>query len=453
MLIFYTIAGNLVPEASNKLRSSNLLNIFKEGYKMNSFIERIVKLFLALLLLIFVYGCESESAVEPVEPEVENRGDIFYTEQLGQYTTDNIKSLFSVLGVSVPFEPAYSVQVIKIVYLTKDQHNHDAKASGTIMIPVDGSGLPLFSIQHGTVTKRDNVTSTGTLTSAEGMTGLLSSSLGYVTCIPDYIGFGESELMHPYIHAKSLSICVIDFLRAAKKYCADKDITLNQQVFLGGYSEGGYVTLATQKEIELNYPNEFQLTAVAPMAGPYDLVETTNSIFRMESYSRPSHIAFFLTAYNNIYGWNRLDEIFNSPYNDMMPDLFDGTKSVLEINNQLPNNISDLINQNFKDNYFSGNESSFNSALQENTLLNWTPAAPIRFYHGDSDDVVPYQNALTAMENLKANGATNIELITITGGDHGSSGVPSVLGAIEWFNTIRGNISLTKYKNHKILTL
>ncbi|MCP5063640.1 MAG: hypothetical protein GY936_14430 [Ignavibacteriae bacterium] len=411
---------------------------------MNSIIKNILILFIVSILAIIFYGCEKNNSIEPEQPVVENRGDIYGSVQFAQYTTNEINNLFTALGVTVPFETKYSVRVIKISYLTVDHNGNDTKASGALMIPITRNDLPLFGLQHGTVAKRENVVSSGEHTSAEGLSGLLSTSIGYVTCIPDYIGFGESDLMHPYIHAKSLSTCIIDFLRASKIYCTENNISLNQQIFLGGYSEGGYATLATQKEIELNYFDEFQLTAVAPAAGPYDLIGTTDIIFKQENYRHPSHISFFITAYDHIYGWNRLSEIFNSPYDVMMPELFNGTKSNSEIDSQLPNSISELFNQDFIKNYFNGSETSFISALRENTLLDWKPIAPIRFYHGDADDVSPYQNSVTALEKLKQNGAIDIELITIPNGDHGSSGVPAVMGIINWFNSFNENNVLVK---------
>jgi len=407
-------------------------------------IKKVFFPFFVLILVISFYGCDENNSVEPERIVVENRGDIYSSSQLAQYTTSEINNLFTSIGSAVPFETKYSVRVIKISYLTLDHNQNDTKASGALMIPITSNDLPLFSLQHGTVARRDNVVSTGELTSAEGLSGLLSTSIGYVTCIPDYIGFGESDLMHPYIHAKSLATSVIDFLRASRIYCEENNISLNEKIFLGGYSEGGYATLATQKEIESNYFDEFQLTAVSPAAGPYDLIGTTDIIFKQENYRHTSHIAFFITAYNEIYGWNRLSEIFNPPYDAMMPELFNGTNSNSEIDAQLPNSISELFNQDFINNYFNGSETSFISALRENTLLNWKPIAPIRFYHGDADDVSPYQNSVTALENLRQNGAIDIELITIPNGDHGSSGVPAVMGLINWFNSFNESIVLAK---------
>ena len=42
------------------------------------------------------------------------------------------------------------------------------------------------------------------------------------------------------------------------------DVNWNGQLFITGYSEGGYTTLSAQKLIEEEHPYEFNITASAP---------------------------------------------------------------------------------------------------------------------------------------------------------------------------------------------
>jgi len=169
------------------------------------------------------------------------------------------------------------------------------------------------------------------------------------------------------------------------------------------------------------------------MAGPYDLKGMVDSVFQTNNYGTPAYIAYFLTAYNEIYGWNRLGDFFNAPYSASTPALFDGSKSWGEVVNQLPSTFSDLVNPDFVTDYLDGNEPEVQAAIQENTLLDWTPQAPIHFFHGDADLVVPYQNVLTAIDIFTSNGATDIQLTTIPGGTHDTSGPIVMVGAIQWF--------------------
>lgn len=78
----------------------------------------------------------------------------------------------------------------------------------------------------------------------------------------------------------------------------------NNQLFLAGYSEGGYATLATQKTIEENYQNELTVTASAFGAGAYDMLGTAKELLDSNNpaaLTYPAYVAFVLKAYDTIY--------------------------------------------------------------------------------------------------------------------------------------------------------
>ena len=388
--------------------------------------------FMAIVLMIAFQSCKKD---DPPPPETHERGEIIQSNSLVTNTPHNIQQILDAAGVQLPFVLNYDVEVLSVNYYTVDGSGKEIVASGAFFIPQGADNFSLLSLQHGTETKRNLVASVSPSNSTEGVIGLVTASMGYVTLVPDYPGFGVSDVMHPYMHAELLTACVIDFMRAGKSYSSANNIVLDGQVFLSGYSEGGYVTLITQKIIEEDYADEFSLTSVAPMAGPYDLKGMSDSIFQDVSYSTPAYVAFLLTSYNEIYEWNRLDDFFKAPYASMMPGLFNGSKTWGEIVNQLPATLSEMMNPAFIADYNNGNETDVMAALQENTLLDWTPQAPIHFFHGDADNVVPIQNTLTAMEVFSANGAGNIQLTTIPGGTHETAGPYAIIGAIQWFES------------------
>jgi len=387
-------------------------------------------------VLISFQACNKEGNNNPVTQETHERGDIIQSNSLGTMTADDIVLILANVNMSIPFTLNYSVETISINYYTTDGTGKLTTASGAIIIPQGGSSLSLVSIQHGTQTKNNLVASVSPMNSTEGIIGLIMASMGYIVVVPDYLGFGVSNVIHPYIHAESLIPSIIDLMRAGRTYSSQHQITMDGRVFLTGYSEGGYASLVAQRKIELEYSQEFNLTAVAPMAGPYDLNGMMQTLFQTGQYNHTAYVAYILTAYNNIYGWNRLNDFFNAPYSSTVQSLFDGSKTFGEVVNQLPPTFSELMNPNFINNVNNGNESAFISAMQENTLLDWKPRAPINFFHGDADDISPYQNSLTAVERLTANGGTNILLTTIPGGNHENSGPIAIVGAIQWFESM-----------------
>ncbi|MGB5530685.1 MAG: lipase family protein [Ignavibacteriaceae bacterium] len=392
-----------------------------------------------ILLSVIIIGfpsCSKEENNDPVSPTLHERGEIVQSNSLGIITADDIQQILANVNMTIPFTLNYSVETISINYYTTDGSGNQTIASGALMIPQGGSSLPLVSIQHGTQTKSNLVASVSPLNSTEGIIGLIMASMGYVVVVPDYPGFGVSKVMHSYTHAESLIPCVIDLMRAGRTYSSQHQITLDGRVFLTGYSEGGYATLVTQRKIEMEYSQEFNLTAVAPMAGPYDLNGMMQTLFQTGQYNHTAYVAYIITAYNNFYGWDRLNDFFNAPYSSRVQNLFDGSKTFGEVENQLPATFSELMNPNFVNNVNNGSEIDFISAMQENTLLEWKPQAPIHFFHGDADDISPYQHSLTAVERLTANGGTNIQLTTIPGGTHENSGPIAIVGAIQWFESM-----------------
>jgi len=396
-------------------------------------IRNLYKQLIIFCLVIFFQSCTTDKNTDPVSPTQHERGEIAQSNSLGTMTPNNIQQILSSANMTIPFTLSYSVETISIKYYSVDGNGRQTIVSGAILVPQGTDNLPLVSIQHGTETKRELVASVSPTNSTEGVVGLIMASMGYLAVVPDYPGFGTSNVMHPYTHAASLIPSIIDIMRAGKSFSSQNQIALDGRIFLTGYSEGGYATLVTQRAIEAEYSQEFNLTAVAPMAGPYDLYGMMQTLFQTGQYNHTAYIAYILTAYNNIYGWDRASDFFNAPYSSIVQSLFDGSKTYAEVLNQLPSTFYALMDSTFVNNVRNGNEPAFTTSLQENTLLDWIPQAPINFFHGDADDISPYQNSVTAVQKLIANGGTNIQLTTIPGGNHDTSGPIAVVGAIQWF--------------------
>lgn len=401
--------------------------------------KKFIKTFLLFISFLSVFSCEYDF---PVKPELTEKGELISINEVNNSKADYLKSLLSKYEIDTELlkKFLFDVKVYKIIYTTLNYDGRLIKASGALFVPDKINNLPLLCIQHGTQTKRTNVSSQNPFYALEGYIGAL---LGYYTLVPDYIGLGESNEIHPYHHASSSANSVIDFIRATRRAANFLNINLNGQVFLIGYSEGGYVTLAAQREIEKNYYNEISITASAPMAGAYDLYLTSQLILRNRFYEQPSFLAYLIYAYNKIYGWNKINEIFNSPYAEKIPSLFDGTKTTGEINLELTRDLTKLFKADFLIKFQNGTERDFTNALIENSLINFIPVTPTKLFHGDADEYVPYENSIKARDYFNSRGA-NVELITIKNGTHITAALPSIIEAIYWFESIRKNVIESK---------
>jgi pimeloyl-ACP methyl ester carboxylesterase len=113
------------------------------------------------------------------------------------------------------------------------------------------------------------------------------------------------RLIRPVMDLSPHADAVIDMIKATKEFLDEEGIQVNDKLFLTGYSEGGYVTLAAAKEIELNPSHALTVTAVAAGAGSYDLENMFEHITTTTEYSDPSYLAFLIMAYNTTNDWNK----------------------------------------------------------------------------------------------------------------------------------------------------
>ena len=164
--------------------------------------------------------------------------------------------------------------------------------------------------------------------------------------------------------------------------------------------------------------------------GGYDINGMLKYLAGIESYPDPYYLACVGLSYQSYYSEDQLlTDFFNEPYASRIPSLFNGTNSSGDIDSQLTTDIGTLI----RDEILMGGESYapyvfLEEKFAENSLLDWTPKAPVYFYHGDEDFVIPLQNSVDTYEKLLTNGAdpATTKLIVLEGYNHGSGAVPYV---------------------------
>lgn len=370
-----------------------------------------------------------------------------------------IDSLYTVNGVpSSILEIVYSVDLHRVVYNTVDAQDNPTIASGLVIVPVgDTCPAPLVSYQHGTQSLKQEVFSN---LKGEWLVGVAAATTGYVAAMPDYLGMGVSPGLHPYQHAKTQATCVIDILRAAKEIALAKDINLSGELFLLGYSQGGHATMATQQRIQELHSNEFTVTATAPLSGAYSMSGAQfDFVASFDPYAVPGYLPYLILGYQEAYGnlFNSYSEIFASPYDTLLPPLFDGTKSIGDINAVMPSVPRFIINPTYADAFFADSMHPFRVALRENDTYRFKPDAPIRMGYCTLDEEVNFLNAFVARDSMQARGATNVEIRQYGELEHFACAQPSILFSKFWFDSlsVSRNCNSTgifspKYENKQI---
>lgn len=373
------------------------------------------------------------------------------------FTEASINIYMQVLGIpSGLLEVQSEVDFYKVKYMTPHPNGTMVEVSGALCIPSDlDCPLPMASYQHGTISARSEAPSNPT---GEAIIGVLYAAVGYITVMPDYIGLGDSEMFHPYVHADSQASTSLDMIRSARDLQEALGYTWDEQLFIFGYSQGGHATAALQRLIETEASDEFTLTASAPMSGPYDISGVQAGVLTSDQvYPTPGYLPYVVLSYQEVYGniYNDLTEVFLPEYAEIIPDLFDGNTSMGVINNAFPSVPAEMLQPAFIEAYNSDPNHPMRVALADNDVMDWAPQVPTRLYYCIADDQVNYMNSVVALENFTELGSTSIQAIDLGQYDHGGCAPLALLFGLDYFESLKAdncNLSVNE-SNAEVLSV
>lgn len=390
---------------------------------------------LSLLSLCFVCVLPSfsQASMNPL------RGELITYTKVDSLDEAAIRALYQANGLPELIAPiTYELEVYELIYHTPAATGDSLTvASGLAIVPIDTCDFPILNYNHGTYFYGDEITDFG----FEWFVGVPLGTGGYIVALPDYLGFGATpvDLPHPYIHAESEASSSIDMIRATRNLCDSIQRRANDQLFLLGYSQGGHVTMATHKSIEENFSQEFQVTAVAPCSGPYDVANTSASAFLADEPTSSFLLGYVMTSYQFVYGtlWNQPIEAFRPPYDVIIPNFFD--RSNPQTNVVLPDTANRMLQPAYLQAIATDTAHPVRSALKANDVYDWAPTAPTRMYYCEADELVPHQNAIVALNTFQQNGASNVSAVSVNPSlDHTGCFFPAILFANQWFQTFQG---------------
>jgi hypothetical protein len=209
-------------------------------------------------------------------------------------------------------------------------------------------------------------------------------------------------------------------LRASRDFLAGgaSPCRWNGQLFLLGYSEGAYVTLAATRELQLHHAGEFTVTASAPLSGPHDLSGAMRGVMLSTAPSKaPYFLPFFLAGYDHAYGARtsafRPSSTLLPPFDATLPPLFDGNSTSDAISEAMGMTFDParlVVPRQVLTPQFLGELADDGSEvaqfLRENdSYRGWVPEVPVRLIHHRDDDLVPAENSRAAFEAFAAAGA------------------------------------------------
>jgi len=199
-------------------------------------------------------------------------------------------------------------------YWTVGGKGEAESASGALMVPTGAAPAcsgprPIVLYAHATqFDKNANIADITDPNNTEGaLIAAMFAARGYIVVAPNYVGYdSSSSSYHPFLNEDAQTKDMIDALTAARSALGKvlaATTTDNGKLFITGYSQGGYVAMATHKAMQAA---GLAVTASAPMSGPYALAALFDAVFFGHVNLGATEFAPILTlsyqkAYGNVY--------------------------------------------------------------------------------------------------------------------------------------------------------
>ncbi|MEK6481556.1 alpha/beta hydrolase [Catalinimonas sp. 4WD22] len=385
-----------------------------------------------LLLVFFLLACEEN---EPIS-EVNEREYLVDFEKIGNIEANTLRGLAQLFSPTFDRAAiAYNSEIYKITFQSEYKDNATT-TSGIVCIPMGSktTDFPFLLGFHPSISSQNEAPSSfdGNLQSGVELFG----ALGYITVIPDYIGFGSSSsLPHPFLVREAVSENSVDMVRAVEELLAELEQAYRKEISLIGYSQGGYNAVATLRYFESEQALEgWEVAATAAGGATFDLQAMREQIFQQQLYDAPQNIAFLVYSYHKYYDFEGgFDQYFQEEYAEFISTAFDGNLTLGQIKGRLSSNLEQLFQPDFLEELRTSSNGNFNEALNENSIIPWEVQSPLHIYHATRDSVISIENSRSFFETIEGMGSQQPEFTELTEPEtHTSAGAPMLLDGISW---------------------
>ena len=299
---------------------------------------------------------------------------------------------------------AGSLESNKLTHISGTYTGHDLDGSpitlsGKVLLPARGKIKNIIVVTHYTVAANFECPS-----ESFPLEGILAGK-GYALVMPDYIGYGVTrDRIHPYLHVESTARSAVDMLLAVKPYLEHIGrAPESDEIIIVGYSQGGAGALSVMELIQAEYFNEFPIKKVYAGGGPYDLAATFDVSMLEDLTGIPCAIPMIVQGINEgeDLGLN-INDFFKPALQEHMNEWINSKNYTVKQVNQLldAKKVSDIMSDVGRDKK-NPQTALLYRALMYNTVLDFTPLAPVYIFHSQEDGTVPFVNATKAEEFFK----------------------------------------------------
>ena len=367
---------------------------------------------LAFAVLALSFVLINKPAVAQDKGRIRVSSDVQY-EFIGRWDADKLNTILTddtpkFFGVAVRYTAAKNaVKLYRVTYssVVPERGNKPIAATGLVAVPdIAGTSFPMVSYQHGTVYGKQEVPSFPDQSPETQLMLAQFAGQGYIVIGADYFGMGPSKEPEGYMVKASHQQATYDMLLASRAVLADLKLS-NTKLFIGGWSQGGFITMAFLEKLEAA---GVKIDAAATASAPVDVSVVLNGFL---SFPRKNDAAwvnslFILSsfAFENYYGVPGLSRsLFNDEYYDL------ARRAYL----REPFNVADVptdLHKLIKPDYFNAQffaESAYGKLVAQTQAYRWVIKSPVRNYYGEADEAIAVGVGQLAMTYQRAMGNGN----------------------------------------------
>jgi len=385
----------------------------------------------ALPCSAFAQGAPVE-VVSGVKYEFLGRWDV---ERLNKILTTDTPA-FS--GVKVAYTPARNaVRLYRVTYdsVIPEKGNKPIAASGLLAVPdTGGKSFPTVSYQHGTVYGRQDVASYPDNSPETQLMIAQFAGQGYMLIGADYFGMGISTEPEGYMVKASHQQATYDMLKASQAVMASMKLS-SPKLFLSGWSQGGFVTMAMLEKLEAaGIKVDGAATASAPL-DVYALLEGMLTYPRKnDAVWLNSIVILSAFAFENYYGFPGLaHSVLKDEYYDVAKKAYDRVPADVST---LPADLRKLMRPEYFDPQYFTN-SAYGKLAAQTQSYRWVIKSPVHNYYGEADEAITPGVGRIAMTYAQSMGSgnPNVEAISTGATTHRGTFATAVPQWKAWFDS------------------
>jgi len=385
---------------------------------MRNFIGRFAVLGALLGCMAFPASAQGDAVVQVasgVSYQFLERWDVDRLNRILQIDTPNFA------GVKVSYSPARNaVRLYRVTYnsVVPERGNKPIVATGLLAIPdTRDTNFPMISYQHGTVFGRQQVPSYYEQSPETQLMIAQFAGQGYVLIGADYFGMGTSNEPEGYLVKGSHQQACYDLLIASRSVLNQLKLS-SDKLFLAGWSQGGFVTMAFLERLE---DAKVNVRAAATAAGPFDSFALVSGfLYFPRSIDAPwlnSIIILSAFSFENYYGAPGLARSV------IADEYYAVSKKAYERQPFEPADIPIDLKKLVRAEYFNPQylaSSTYGRLLIATDAYRWVFQSPVRNYYGERDEAIPAGVARMAMTYAQSmgGGSSTIEAISTGLTDH-----------------------------------